>query len=222
MPITFETEWVTAKDVQGPELASTWASLLIRVNDSVVTRVLDRRAQTVRDHVYVPLYPLAESLVMNWWFLLYEVGIPAKDDDAFMQRHAVVAHGDGYAFPKLHVVPSGGRTLLAWTADSRRWAELDYQSENRIWVDRNEFHESCTELVDRVVRRLLSSGIEGTLLQEEWAAIQAADEDESQFCRTAASLGWDPYALSDRQRDTVLRLEADAQSTQGSRAVLGR
>ena len=61
--------------------------------------------------------------------------------------------------------------------------------------------------MDRVIRRLLSCGIEQTLLQEEWAAIQAADQDESLFCKTAAGLGWDPYALDDRQRDAVLGLE---------------
>ena len=208
MPITFETEWVAADEIRGPELASTWASLLIRVDDSVITRVVDQRAQTVRDRVYVPLYPLAESLVSNWWFLLHEVGNPVKnDDDAFRRRHALVSVRDGYAFPKLQVASSGTRTLLAWTADSLPWARLDFQDENQVWVDRNEFRESCADLVDRVIRRLVSCGIEGTFLQEEWTSVQAADHDESRFCRTAAGLGWDPYALSDSQREAVLRLE---------------
>ena len=99
---------MAAKDVQGPELASTWASLLIRVADSVITRVVDRRAQTVRDHVYVPLYPLAESLVTNWWFLLYEVGSPAKDDAAFLRRHALV----GLARRLGKLTPNGAGSLL--------------------------------------------------------------------------------------------------------------
>jgi hypothetical protein len=95
MPITFETEWLAAEEIRGPELASTWASLLIRVDDSVVTRVVDQRAQTVRDHVYVPLYPLAESLATNWWFMLHEVGNPTKNyDAAFMRRHALVSARD--------------------------------------------------------------------------------------------------------------------------------
>ena len=207
MPITFETEWVAAEDVRAPELASTWASLLIRVDDTVITRVVDRRAQTVRDHIYVPLYPLAESLATNWWFLLHEVASPAKSDDTFTRRHALVSGRDGYAFPRLQVASSGSRTLLAWTPDSLRWAKLDYQDENRIWVDRNEFRESCTDVVDRVIRRLLACGIEETFLQEEWAAIQAADQDEAYFCKTAAGLGWDPYDLDDSQRRTVLELD---------------
>ena len=208
MPITFESEWVAAEEVRGPELASTWASLLVRVDDSVITRVVDRRAQTVRDHVYVPLYPLAELLVTNWWFLLHEVGNPAKSDDAeFVRRHALMSARDGYAYPNLQVASTGDRTLLAWKSESLSWAGLDYQGGGPTWVDTNDFRESCADLVDRVVRRLVSCGVEGTLLQEEWAAIQTADQDESLFCKTAAGLGWDPYALTDTQRRAVLRLE---------------
>ena len=208
MPITFETDWVPAEGIKAPELAATWASLLIRVDDSVVTGVVDRRAQTVRDRVYLPLYPLAESLVTNWWFLLHEVGNPVKnDDDAFRRRHALVSARDGYAFPKLQIASSGARTVLAWSPESLRWAKLDYQGGDQVSVDTNAFRESCAELVDRVVRRLVSCGIDGTFLQEEWAAVQAADEHESRFCRTAAGLGWDPYALDDAQREAVARLE---------------
>ncbi|MDE2906437.1 MAG: ImmA/IrrE family metallo-endopeptidase [Acidobacteriota bacterium] len=205
----FETEWLAAEEIRGPELASTWASLLIRVDDSVVTRVVDERAQTVRDHIYVPLYPLAESLATNWWFMLHEVGNPAKNHDAaFKRRHALVSARDGYAFPNLQVASSETRTCLAWTPEALRWARLDYQGENQVWIDKDEFRECCAELVDRVIRRLVSCGIEGTLLQEEWASIEAADQDESHFCRTAAGLGWDPYALSDAQQAAVLRLES--------------
>ena len=58
--ISFKTDWVDADGIRGPELAATWAALEIRVDDSIVTRVLDARARTVRDFVYVPLYPFAE------------------------------------------------------------------------------------------------------------------------------------------------------------------
>ena len=36
--------------------------------------------------------------------------------------------------------------------------------------------------------------------------IQATDREESKFCRAAAGLGWDPYALDDEQRDGILLL----------------
>ena len=69
--LDFEIDWVDAEGIRGPELAATWAALCIRIGDSVITRVLDARAKTVREFVYVPLYPLAEWLATNWWFLNY-------------------------------------------------------------------------------------------------------------------------------------------------------
>ena len=98
----FEIDWVDAQGVSGPELCATWASLRMLVGDSAVTRVLDARAQTVREFVYVPLYPLAEWLVTNWWFLSYEIATPAKEGDPdFHRRHALNANREGYAFPNL-------------------------------------------------------------------------------------------------------------------------
>ena len=208
MPVTFETEWVEADQVRGPELSATWASLLIRVDDSVITRVVDQRARTVRDHLYVPLYPLAEWLVTNWWFLLHEVENPIKADDvAFKRRHALASSREGYAFPNLHITALGNRLRVTWTPDRLQWTRLEFLDRGQVWVDRDEFRECCSDLVDRVIRRLVSLGIEGTLLQEEWTSIQAADRDESMFCKTAAGLGWDPYALDDSQCALVCRLE---------------
>ena len=72
-------------------------------------------------------------------------------------------------------------------------------------MDSDEFREHCAGLIDQVIRRLVSLGIDETLLQEEWNAIQTADDDEARFCETAAGLGWDPYALGDGKRDCVLQ-----------------
>ena len=207
MPIRIETEWVDTAAISGAELSATWASLRIRVDDAVVTRIVDR-TDTVRSRVYVPLYPLAESLVTNWWFLLHEVENPAKATDAaFRRRHALVSAPEGYAFPNLQLMPSGERVHLAWTGERRHWSRIEFLNEGEAWVDLDEFRECCCDLVDRVVRRLLALGIEGTFLQEEWASVQAADHDEAMFCKAAAGLGLDPYALDDERRASVMRLE---------------
>ena len=207
MPIRIETEWVDAEAISGPELSATWASLRIRVNDEVITRIVDR-TDTVRSRIYVPLYPLAESLVTNWWFLLHEVENPAKTMDvAFAKRHSLVSASEGYAFPNLQLTPSGERVRLVWKGARRRWSRIEFLDEGEAWIDLDEFRECCRDLVDRVVRRLLALGIEGTFLQEEWAAVQAADHDEAVFCKAAAGLGLDPYALNDEARASVMRLE---------------
>ena len=205
--LSFEIDWVNAEGINGPELSATWASLRIRAGDSVVTRVLDARAQTVRDFVYVPLYPLAEWLATNWWFIGHECGNPAKEaDPAFRRRHALRSGREGYAFPDLEVIPSGARTHLVWKRNLSPWTKVEFLAEGKIWTDSIEFRESCADLVDRVIRRLASLGVEGTFLEEEWTAIQAGNQEESEFCETTAGLGWDPYDLDDEGRALVLRI----------------
>ena len=93
-----------AEDVNGPELAATWANLRIQAGSSMVTLALDERARTVRERLCVSLYPMAEWLAANWWFLNSEVESPLKYDDAgFRHRHSLAANREGYAYPDLHV-----------------------------------------------------------------------------------------------------------------------
>ena len=205
--LSFEIDWVDAEGICGPELSTTWASLRIRAGNSTLTRVLDSRAKTVRDFVYVPLYPLAEWLASNWWFLIHEFENPAKEGDPdFHRRHALGTSREGYAFPNLEIVPSGARTRLVWDSRPSPWARVEFLDRGETWVDSSEFRETCADLVDQVIRRLVSLGVDETFLQEEWNVIQATDKEESKFCRAAAGLGWDPYALDDEQRDGILLL----------------
>ena len=208
--LSFKTDWVDADGIRGPELASTWAALEIRVDDSIVTRVLDTRAQTVRNFVYVPLYPFAEWVATNWWFLTHEISSPTKEGDpGFRRRHAIGGDREGYAFPELRMFPHGGLTRLAWEPDRPPWTSIEFLGGGEAWVDSDEFRAACADLIDLVIRRLRSLGVEGTLLQEEWSAIQGADTDEIEFCRTAARLGWDPYAMDDNERSLVLALAGE-------------
>lgn len=202
--VSFDTEWQDGDGIAGAELAATFASLRIRVHDDVVTRLLDERAKTVRDFAYVPLYPLAEWLVANWWFLAYEFDNPDKDADPdFARRHALRTNTDGYAFPDLVVVPSGGRTHVSWGGEPSPWTKIDFLARGQASVSGNAFREACADFIDGVGRRLLAFGIHDTFLQDEWAAIRGADEDEVSFCQTAAGLGWDPYELDDQERQQV-------------------
>ena len=205
--LSFKTDWVDGESIAGPELAATWASLEIRVGDSIITRVLDARAKTVRDFVYVPLYPFAEWVATNWWFLTREISNPTKDaDPQFRRRHAIGGSREGYAYPDLQVFPYGSLTCLTWTRGPSPSTGVEFLDWGELWIDSSEFRDRCSELIDRVIRRLLSLGVEGTLLQEEWEAIQGADRDEAAFCEAAAGLGWDPYDMGDDERLLVVEL----------------
>jgi hypothetical protein len=131
MPFRIETEWIDAAGIRGRELAATWASLLIGVDGEIVTRVVDERARTVRNDIYVPLYVLAEWLVTNWWFLFHEVENPSKEDDpAFGRRHALGASREEVRVPQ----SSGGAGRHPHT--SRLDTRSDRQRSNRVPVRR--------------------------------------------------------------------------------------
>ncbi len=210
--LRFEFDWVDSEGVTSAELSATWASLKIAVGDSVVTRIEDKRAKTVRDFVYVPLYPLAEWLATNWWFLTHEFQNPDRQSNRdFQRRHSLGANREGYAFPDLEVVSSGARTTLAWKRCAPQWTRIEFLSQGSSSVGGLEFRQASYELIDSVIRRLTAHGIQDTLLQDEWSAIQDSelDEEEEEFCQAAAGLGWDPYDLDDSQRDEVVLLASE-------------
>ncbi len=206
--LEFAFDWEDAGGIKGPELASTWAALSVRVNDSVLTRVVDHADGRVRDRIHVPLYPLAEWLATNWWFLLNECEDPARESDPFFRhRRWLGPSREGYRFPNLQAASSDAFTRIAWKHDRLRWTGIEFlDREGEEWIGKDEFRQTCAGFVDKVVRRLSSGGITGTLLQEDWAAIRNADDEERMFCETAAGLGWDPYAIDDSQRASVVRV----------------
>ena len=205
--LRFTTDWQDGEGLRGPELAATFASLRIEVRGRVLTQVLDHRARTVRDHIFVPLYPIAEWLVSNWWFLVHEHENRFKREDvAFRHRHSLSTSTDGYALPNLTIVASDGRTTLTWGDQGHSRTAVRFLERGSATVERDQFMQACAEFVDRVIRRLIAHDIASTFLQDEWDAIQNADEDEQAFCEMSAGLGWDPYDLDDGLRGQVVDL----------------
>lgn len=205
--ISFVTEWQDGERIAGEELSATFATLRIDVRGEPLTKLLDNRAATIRDSIFVPLYPLAEWLVSNWWFLAHEPENPAKKrTSAFKRRHSLKTSTDGYALPDLTMTTSGERTLLRWSAGSSPWTKTDFLSSGQATVDTDQFMQDCADFIEKVTRRLDARDIRSTFLQDEWAAIQNADDDESKFCAKSAQLGWDPYDLDESQQDQLFEL----------------
>lgn len=205
--LRFEFEWVDPEGVQVRELSATWSSLKIIAGDSVVTRAHDDRAKTVRDFIYVPLYPIAEWLTTNWWFLINEFRNREKQvDPGFHQRHELNAGRQGYALPNLSFYCSGSETNLVWDSFKPQWTRIEFLSRGTTWMATSDFRDICADFIDGVVRRLAMNEIEDTFLQREWDAIQATtmDQEELQFCETVAAMGLDPYDLEQSKSDEII------------------
>ena len=203
--LRFEFDWESVSGSRGDELVATWARLAIRVGDETVTRVNDYRSRGLRDHVLIPLYPLAEWLAAHWWFLLYEVQSPGRED--YERRHSLRFGREGFALPDLSIEPSGAeRTSLKWRPFDLPEARIGFTGTGSCDLDPERVRHSLADLIDTVVDRLDQQGIADTCLHQDWQAIQSADEEEAAFCIAAARLGQDPYAAEQPLSESIISI----------------
>lgn len=205
--LRFEFDWTDPLGARGDELRATWARLLILVHDEPVTRVLDERAKTVRDSIYVPLYPLAEWLATHWWALCHELETPERAGQPdYQSRHSLVTAREGYSLPPLHFQSSGELVCLAWTYEKLPHHGIEFISRGMACIRLKDFERTVADFLESVIARLRECGVEKTLLQSEWSAITDSSQEEQDYCRAAAALGFDPYELDDTSRDAIVEL----------------
>ena len=224
MPVTkdrslrFEVDWAEAERVRGPELAATWASLQIWVGADCVTRVEDFRTGSTRRSIYCSLYPFAEWIAFNWWFLnahshgpvpftRYEPSVVLNGSTPRWQMmHNVRSAGDGYLWPNLTLVPEGDLMSVSWRADRAYDGERPtrYLASGRALLDAPETAARLAGLVETVLARLTEEGVGDTPLHEEWQSITTMDDDEREFCLAASRAGQDPFDLPDGVAAAIL------------------
>ncbi len=203
-------EWQDAESVRTPEHRATWARIEIKVGAEFVTLVEDRGSGSSRRSIYCPLYPLAEWIAYNWWFLLADTrpsSFLAQEADPWAavsrslplglrERHSIRASGDGFSWPDLLIVPDDQETRLVWgsrRAHTSSWP-VRFLTNGDVRVRSEHVRQELELLVTGTLTRLSEQGITGTVLEKEWAAIQHTDQEEAEYCLAAARLGLDPYS----------------------------
>ena len=203
--LTFEMDWEDPLGARGPELRATWARLEVRVGEEVVTRVFDARTRSVRDSIYLPLYPLAEWVATNWWRLLYEVRSSGDfEPHRCPARHCLRRGSEGFAFPDLTFEPMGAQVRLSWAGKRLEHSPLEFLGRETVYLSREAVEEGLRQLVDAVLGRLEDHEVAETLLQQEWRALQALDDEEQDFCRRAGALGLDPFRVGEDQAEQLV------------------
>lgn len=191
----FQFEWEDSPRVRAPELDATWARLEIYARDEPITKVEAKRAQSVRTGVYVPLYPIAEWIVANWWFLWDEWRTDGRDS-----RHSLLAAREGFVLPDLSFLPTETKMEVVWRAGaSMTSAGVLFLSSGSSVLAKSLVREEFRRLVDAVIERLNVRQVQGSYLVQEWRAIQDAERDPEQraFCERAARLGCYPFDVED-------------------------
>lgn len=202
--LSFDFEWVDPQGARGDELRATWASLEIRVGDAVVTRMVDTHTKSLRERIFVPLYPMAEWFAVHWWRLLHEVEIPRHSPtSAYRNRHCLSSAGEGFALPPLMFEPLGENLRLSWEPRQRRHSPVEFVGEGSALLALEAVEEALRRLIGAVVDRLDDLDESQTPLHCEWQAILALDSEEKDFCRIAAAVGLDPFQM-EKARETKI------------------
>lgn len=188
MTLRFKWEWEPAPDVRLPELAATWCRLSIDLGDTPVTLVERRDGSGGPRHgLDVPAYPLAEFLAINWWRLSATAHPPTDRGIRFIEA------GAGFAWPDLTLQSDRGLVWATLVQRDKTPEHVRFLTQAETVLEANAVLTAAAELIDGTVRQLEDRGVRGTLLQEEWAAIQQADQEECDYCLVAAAWGQDPY-----------------------------
>src|SRR5664279_4444172 len=225
MTLRLDVQWEEAEEVSSPELAATWARFIIFVGGDCLTVIEDTLASGYRNSIDVSVYPLAEWVADNWWFLTTpqagrgaeSAGISMPSNRALNEkrsRYSLASAGDGFPWPSLMLLPETGSYLLAQSVHRDRLQRVRFIMSGQYIVDFQETVYTLERFVDSVVRRLEDHGVEHTRLQVEWLAIQATPEGERDFCHAAAALGVDPYSANDQLADQILQASERVQDQQ--------
>jgi hypothetical protein len=195
-------EWEDPCSAKGEELRATWCRLSINVGQTPVTRVHDERAQTVREAVYGPAYPLAEWFAFNWWALLNESERPSSS----LERHNLRFAREGFALPDLELFSEDSMVRAVWKPYRPTSAPVRFLDEGFALLNRNAVVSEIQGFVGKVVARLESQSVSRTSLADEWTAIRETSGAQKEFCETAGALGLDPYDLEDKQAHEILSI----------------
>jgi hypothetical protein len=205
--LTLDFEWIDPAGARGPELRATWASLQISLDGNAVTRLIDEVSRSVRSHLFLPLYPVAEWLATHWWFLFHEVETPGRStSEQYENRHNLRHGAEGFALPSLTIQPMGDQVRLIWQPVRLEAQNLEFTASGSVQVSESELRQTLSDFISAVLRRLQEQGVEETLLAREWNSILAADEEEREFCATVASLGIDPYTLDEKKQQEIIEV----------------
>ncbi len=161
-----------------------------------MTRLEDQAVRSTRNGIYMPLYPVAEWMVRNWWNLLYEVpsSLRLAGPGGYQSRHNLRFAAEGFALPDLVIQPEGNRIGLEWQPSHRDSCRINFLTKGKAALAHRDVEAALRKFINAVVVRLDEQGVRETFLAEEWRAIEGADADEQAFCRAVGRLGEDPYA----------------------------
>ena len=130
----------------------------------------------------MPLYHVAEWLIVNWWHLWYEVADTREQRTEFEFRHNLAFAGDGFVLPNLYVVPESGRMHLRWSRSQPRHATIEFVDESEMYVERSRLEQEFRTIIEAVLERIRGLSCHEYAVEslaDAWEAVNRLDSDEA-------------------------------------------
>jgi hypothetical protein len=175
------------------------------VGQRVASRIWDKSLLQERKNLYLPTFSIAEWLVQNWWSLLNEPcrweAVPKRatgnQEWKWIRRHCLRAADSSLLLPALYIFHDGHHLRVECQHDlpgSVPNMPGEFLTDISTELDSNATQDSLAAFVNDTLDQV--AGLEGERVRNFrglWQAIQAADEEEQNFCVFAGRMGLDPY-----------------------------
>lgn len=220
--LRFECDPVDQPVATDPVEQRTWCALGIRVGQRYASRLWDKSLQQERRLLYVPAFPIAGWLVQHWWSLFNEL-CPADEvpqratatqwNRRWLSRHCLRSADSSLLLPALYVFHDGRGLRAEWFKDeagSLPNMPGEFAEEGCERLDVRATEDSLAVFINDTLARL--DGLDDSRVDQlarRWRAIQAADAEETAFCRIAGRMGIDPYDPQEMTSDLAAFIEQE-------------
>ena len=217
MTVRFRFDWLDSGPSPDKLSQVTMAALRIHADGAPVTAVVDRRDRRYSDTINVPLFGVAEWLVLNWFSIWHEVADTVERSPEFESRHNLAFAGDGFALPRLFIAPaSSARMKLEWSGYRPLHARVEFLDQGSQSVARGELEREFRTLIDAVLQRTQENPETRPAsddLGRIWGAVNNLGDDEREFSRAAALFGADPFDMEHEAAELVIEFWKNADSS---------
>lgn len=216
-------EWLSGDDGDAVRSVTLGAlEVLVGPQSVPLTEVEDTIARTVRRHIHVAVYPLAEWLLINWWRLRWE---PRRTSFEWRQAHSMASISSDYAWPALEFSSDGALINLHTEAESAPdVAAIRYLRSVHVDIPAADFERAVERLIGVVLERLHVCGAREHNLDELWKELQdeRSDPEQAALCKAQALAGLDPGEADEQWLRALaeVRKEAGTVATDEVLAVL--
>ncbi len=190
---------------------STLSEILIQVEQTTLTHVLDMKTQQVRTGANLSAYRLAEWLIWNWWRLRWEPAHQNVRRDqglGWRRAHELASIGGGWLWPNIAIKSDGLRVVLDARPSPEVFTEpLRYITDQTKVVSGDAFEAGVDDLVGRVLARLGQWSLPGSTdlctLWHELAA-ERSDPESVMYRKIEATRGFDVDEADPQQIEQII------------------